>query len=47
MNTDSNNLSKPKPAAEKDNDDADLSALLLLLLRGWKTVVFLLYWAYS
>ncbi|MBP2281469.1 tyrosine-protein kinase Etk/Wzc [Psychrobacter sp. PL19] len=39
MNTDANNLSKP--AAEKDDDDIDLLALLLVLLRGWKVVVFL------
>ncbi|MEC5210339.1 tyrosine-protein kinase Etk/Wzc [Psychrobacter sp. PL15] len=37
MSTNSNNLSKP--SAEKD-DEIDLLALLLVLLRGWKVVVF-------
>ncbi len=38
MSIDSNKL--PKPAAEKDSDEIDLLALLLVLLRGWKVVVF-------
>lgn len=45
MSIDSNKL--PKPAAEKDSDEIDLLALLLVLLRGWKVVVFLRYWVWS
>lgn len=37
MNTDSNNLSK---AVEKDVNNTDIFALVLVLLRGWKVVVF-------
>ncbi|WP_114700224.1 polysaccharide biosynthesis tyrosine autokinase [Psychrobacter proteolyticus] len=37
MNTDSKNLSKP--ASEESNDEIDLMALMLALLRGWKTIV--------
>ncbi|WP_201593709.1 GNVR domain-containing protein [Psychrobacter sp. Pi2-51] len=42
MNTDSKNLSKShaKSHGETDDDDIDLMALLLVLLRGWKVVVF-------
>ncbi|TXD97479.1 polysaccharide biosynthesis tyrosine autokinase [Psychrobacter frigidicola] len=36
MNTDSNNLSK----SAADNNEIDLSVFLLMLLRGWKFVVF-------
>ena len=38
MNTESNKFSKP--IAENDNDEIDLLALLLSLLRSWKVVVF-------
>ncbi|WP_436880313.1 GNVR domain-containing protein [Psychrobacter okhotskensis] len=38
MNTDSKNLSKSN--GDKEGDDIDLMALLLVLLRGWKVVVF-------
>ncbi|MGE6795704.1 polysaccharide biosynthesis tyrosine autokinase [Psychrobacter okhotskensis] len=38
MSTDSKNLSKPM--SQEDNDDIDLMALLLVLLKGWKVVVF-------
>lgn len=38
MSTDSKNLSKP--ISQEDNDDIDLMALLLVLLKGWKVVVF-------
>ncbi|WP_201607411.1 polysaccharide biosynthesis tyrosine autokinase [Psychrobacter okhotskensis] len=38
MSTDSKNLSKP--ISKEDNDDIDLMALLLVLLKGWKVVVF-------
>ncbi|ALF59166.1 polysaccharide biosynthesis tyrosine autokinase [Psychrobacter urativorans] len=37
MNTESNKFSKP--IAENDNDEIDLLALLLGLLRGWKTLL--------
>nr|WP_227679691.1 GNVR domain-containing protein [Psychrobacter sp. Pi2-51] len=42
INTDSKNLSKShaKSHGETDDDDIDLMALLLVLLRGWKVVVF-------
>ena len=42
MNTDSQNLSKPSNdnANNSDNDEIDLMALLLALLRGWKTILF-------
>lgn len=38
MSTDSKNLSKP--ISQEDNDDIDLMALLLVLLKGWKIVIF-------
>jgi tyrosine-protein kinase Etk/Wzc len=38
MNTDSQNTARS--TAEKDDDEIDLMALLLVLLRGWKVVVF-------
>ncbi len=38
INTDSKNLSKSN--GDKEGDDIDLMALLLVLLRGWKVVVF-------
>ncbi|MGB5855210.1 MAG: Wzz/FepE/Etk N-terminal domain-containing protein, partial [Oceanisphaera sp.] len=38
MSTDSKNLSKP--SNPDDNDEIDLMALLFVLLRGWKIVVF-------
>ena len=38
MNTDSNNLSKS--TTEKSSNDVDLLALVFVLLRGWKTVLF-------
>jgi len=38
MNTDSNNLSKS--TAEKDSNDIDLLALVFVVLRGWKTLLF-------
>jgi len=38
MNTDSNNLSNS--ASKDDNDEIDLMALLFVLLRGWKVVLF-------
>lgn len=38
MNTDSNNLSNS--ASKNDNDEIDLMALLFVLLRGWKVVLF-------
>jgi len=38
MNTDSNNLSKS--TTEKSSNDVDLLALVFMLLRGWKTVLF-------
>lgn len=42
INTDSKNLSKShaKSHGETDDDEIDLMALLLVLLRGWKVVVF-------
>ena len=42
MNTDSQNLSKPSNdnANNSDNDEIDLMALLLALLRGWKVILF-------
>ena len=42
MNTDSQNMSKPinDNANNSDNDEIDLMALLLALLRGWKTILF-------
>ena len=42
MNTDSQNLSKPSNdnASNSDNDEIDLMALLLALLRGWKVILF-------
>ena len=39
MNTDSQNLSKPINANNSDNDEIDLMALLLALLRGWKVIL--------
>ncbi|SLJ83927.1 GNVR domain-containing protein [Psychrobacter sp. DAB_AL43B] len=41
MNTDSQNMSKPinDNANNSDNDEIDLMALLLALLRGWKTIL--------
>ena len=38
MSTDSKNLSKS--IGQEDNDDIDLMAMLLALLKGWKVVVF-------
>ena len=38
MTTDSQNISKT--AVEKQDDEIDLMALLLALLRGWKTILF-------
>lgn len=38
MSTDSNKLSKT--ITENDNDSIDLLALLLVLLRGWKIIIF-------
>jgi tyrosine-protein kinase Etk/Wzc len=38
MNTDSNNLSKP--ASENQGDDIDVLAMMLSVLRGWKTILF-------
>lgn len=38
MNTDSNNLSKS--TTEKSSNDVDLLALVFVLLRGWKIVLF-------
>ena len=38
MSTDSKNLSKS--IGQEDNDDIDLMALLLALLKGWKVMVF-------
>ena len=38
MSTDSKNLSNP--VSKEDNDEIDLMALLLALLRGWKTILF-------
>ncbi|TSB23286.1 AAA family ATPase [Psychrobacter sp. YGAH215] len=42
MNTDSQKMSKPSNdnASNSDNDEIDLMALLLALLRGWKTILF-------
>ena len=42
MNTDSQKMSKPSNdnANNSDNDEIDLMALLLALLRGWKTILF-------
>jgi tyrosine-protein kinase Etk/Wzc len=38
MNTDSRNLSKP--SSKQEDDDIDLMALLFVILRGWKIIVF-------
>ena len=38
MSKDSKNLSKP--TNQEENDDIDLMALLLVLLRGWKVILF-------
>ena len=42
MNTDSQKMSKPSNdnASNSDNDEIDLMALLLALLRGWKIILF-------
>jgi len=42
MNTDSQKISKPSNdnTSHSDNDEIDLMALLLALLRGWKTILF-------
>ena len=42
MNTDSQKISKPSNdnTSNSDNDEIDLMALLLALLRGWKTILF-------
>ena len=42
MNTDSQKISKPinDNANNSDNDEIDLMALLLALLRGWKVILF-------
>lgn len=40
MNIDSENFTKPNINNNKDNSDIDLMALMLVLLRGWKTVLF-------
>jgi len=42
MNTDSKNVSNS--ASKEDDDEIDLMALIFAILRGWKTIVFLLYW---
>ena len=38
MNTDSKAISNP--ATKKDNDEINLLALMLVLLRGWKIIIF-------
>ena len=43
MNTDSQNLSKPINANNSDNDEIDLMALLLALLRGWKVILLFIF----
>ncbi len=40
MSMNSQTQNKQKSTAEQSNDDIDLMALLLVLLRGWKVVVF-------